>query len=147
MKLEPYVTFKGNCAEALEFYKNSLNGEIKGISYYRDAPMKISDDYKDKILNATFRFGDCEFMASDSMPMTSVDIGSNISLSIDLDKTEAVDRYFKNLSEGGKITLPLQETFWGAKFGMLTDKYGINWMFNCTIKKQELKILINKNPE
>ena len=83
-----------------------------------------------------FKFGDCAFMASDNTPESSVTVGNNISMSIgtnDLDKTE---KWFNSLAEEGKVTMPLQDTFWGARFGTLTDKFGIHWMFNCELNKQ-----------
>jgi PhnB protein len=73
-------------------------------------------------------------MASDAMNKNGVNNGDNISLSIECDTNEQLEKVFTKMSESGKITMPLQEQFWGAKFGMLTDKFGFHWMFNCEKK-------------
>lgn len=135
IKLNPYIAFTGNCEEALNFYAACLNGEIKSLSRYEGSPMEIADNFKQKILHAEFYFGTSLIMACDSPPDQKVIVGSNISLSINMDNLNEMDKMFNKLSAGGKITMPLQDTFWGARFGMLTDKFGINWMFNCELKK------------
>ena len=74
-------------------------------------------------------------MASDCPPGVTVHSGNNITLNIDFDNTASQEKTFNNLAAGGQITMPLQDRFWGARFGMLTDKFGINWMTNCELKK------------
>ena len=135
MKLVPYVTFNGTCEEALNFYKNSIGGEIVSIGRYEDSPMQVTEDYKKKILHARIQIGEYLLMASDSMPDRPPLVGNNISLSIEWDNAELMETAYKKLAEGGKTTMPLGDMFWGARFGMLTDKYGIHWMFNCERKK------------
>ena len=131
----PYLTFNGNAAEALDFYSKALNGEIVFKQTFGDTKMESPEDWKDKIMHASFKAGQLHFLVSDTMKGQSVTPGSNLSLSLDFSEVESMDKTFAVLSEGGKITMELQDTFWGAKFGMLTDKYGFNWMFNHDYKK------------
>src|SRR6476659_2863374 len=125
MKLFPYVNFRGNCEEALNFYKEALNGEIVQLGRYGEYPMKSPENIKDKIVHARLKFGDELIMASDIMDEHPVNTGDNISLSVECDNDRQLEQVFSKMSSGGKITMPLQEQFWGAKFGMLTDKFGI----------------------
>jgi PhnB protein len=140
MKLVPYLNFPGNCEEALDFYKEALSGEIIQLGRYGESPMKSPEEFKDKIIHARLRFGDALIMASDVMNGRPVNPGDNISLSVDSDNDQQLGEVFSKMAVGGKITMPLQEQFWGAKFGMLVDKFGIHWMFNCEKKKDEEKI-------
>lgn len=126
----PYMTFNGNAKEALAFYAKAFDGKILFQQTFGESPMDSRPDYKDKIMHASFQAGDLTFMVSDCMPGQPVAGGTNTSLSMNFDNVESIDKTFAALSEGATITMPLQDTFWGAKFGMLVDKYGINWMFN-----------------
>lgn len=137
MQLNPYLAFNGTCEAALNFYKDVLGGEIAYMQRFGDSPMEISDDAKNRIMHATFNFGGNSFMASDSMPGQDAPDCSNISMSLGTDDIEATNRTFAALSEGGRVNMPLENTFWGARFGMLTDKFGINWMINCELPKSE----------
>jgi PhnB protein len=134
MKLFPYLNFNGNCEEALNFYKEAFDGEIIQLGRYGESPMKSPEEIKDKIIHGRLQFGDVLIMASDAMNKNGVNNGDNISLSIECDTNDQLEKVFTKMSEGGKITMPLQEQFWGAKFGMLTDKFGFHWMFNCEKK-------------
>ncbi len=126
--------FSGNAEEALNFYKDALNGEIKAISRYGEAPTDTPDENSDKIMHAIFLFNDNEIMVSDSMQDKQA-TDSNIHLSVDVPDEDQLQPVFDKLSEGGNITMPLQNTFWGARFGMFTDKFGVKWMFNHDKKK------------
>ncbi|HTB07686.1 MAG TPA: glyoxalase/bleomycin resistance/extradiol dioxygenase family protein [Bacteroidia bacterium] len=136
MKLVPYIHFNGNCREALEFYRDCLNGTIESMQTFGDAPaMKVDDSLKNHVLHSVFKFGDNILMASDTAGRTVV-VGDNIRLSIDIPEAKTMDAIFNKMAVGGKITMPLQDTFWDARFGMLVDKFGIGWMFNCDEKKK-----------
>src|SRR5436190_21089309 len=128
--VKPYINFKGNCEEAINFYKEKLGGEVLYLGRYGDSPMKGKAP-DDMIMHCTLKIGDSQLMACDSVfeeyPVTN---GNNITLTISTNDTEQVDKMFNEMSEGAQITMPMQETFWSKKFGMLTDKFGINWMFN-----------------
>lgn len=130
MKLNPYIMYSGNAEEALNFYKECFNGEITELGRYGESPMESPRHYKDKILHARFMFSGNLIMVSDGLPGKDIGSDSNIQLSVDVPESDELDRLFNKLSEGGKITMPLQDTFWGARFGMLTDKFGIKWMLN-----------------
>jgi PhnB protein len=133
MILIPYLTFEGNCEEAINFYKEVFGGEINRISTFGESSATVPDQYKNKIMHATFTFENNTIMASDSMPDHPITFGNNFSLSIDVMQIMEMEKTFNKLAEGGTVTMPLQDTFWGARFGMLTDKFGVNWMFNCDL--------------
>lgn len=126
----PYLNFNGNAAEALAFYSTALDGKILHQQTFGESPVPSSDDMKDKIMHAAFQADKLTFMVSDCPPEMSVTNGSNISLSLNFKDVASIDATFAALSEGAVVTMQLQDTFWGARFGMLTDKFGVNWMFN-----------------
>jgi len=131
----PYLSFNGNAAEALDFYSKALDGEVVFKQTYGETKMESPEGYKDKVMHASFKAEDLNFLVSDAMPGQTVKAGDNLALSLNFNDIESINKTFAALSEGGKITMELQDTFWGAKFGMLTDKYGFNWMFNHDYKK------------
>lgn len=126
----PYLNFNGNAAEALAFYAKALNGQILFQQTFGEAPMESTPEMKDKIMHATFQADKLTLMVSDCPPGMAVSNGGSVSLSLNFTDEAAIDKTFAAMSEGSNITMPLQDTFWGAKFGMLTDAFGINWMFN-----------------
>ncbi|MEM7588396.1 MAG: VOC family protein [Acidobacteriota bacterium] len=123
MKLNPYLMFPGTCREALTFYKELLNGEIVLIQTMEDAPFETPDEHKQRIFNAHFRAGDLFFMASDDQPDNPVVQGGNFAMFVTFSESAEQERVFAGLSEGGKVQFPLEHGF-----GMLTDKFGIQWM-------------------
>ena len=135
MKLIPYIHFAGNAEEAMNFYANALGGNIAYIQRYGDSPMPSDEDHKQKIMHGRFVFGDNLVMISDVFKGQEVSTNGNIQLSVDVLENEQLEAIFNKMAEGGKITMPLQDTFWGARFGMLQDKFGVNWMFNQELKK------------
>lgn len=133
MNVEIYLTFNGECEEAFSFYKQVFNAESLEINRYEGTPnINVPDEWKQKILHArlTLRNG-IQLMGADTMYDKPVSFGENVSITLNFIIREDEIRVFDALSEGGTITMPLQETFWKSYFGMLTDKYGIQWMFNC----------------
>ena len=135
----PYLYFNGNAAEALAFYEKALGGKVLFQQSFGDSPIgdQTPESHKDKVMHASFQAGELKFMVSDTMPGQEVNSGSNLSLSLNFLNLADIDNTFAALSEGAKITMPLQDTFWGARFGMLTDKFGINWMFNHDFEKKD----------
>lgn len=129
-QLNVYFTFDGNAEKAMNFYAACLGGVIEFIQYFKDAPMESEASQKDKVMHATLRAGDIVLMASDQMPGVPVVSGNQISLSLSFDNEADQTDTFNKLLEGGAVTMELQDTFWGARFGMLTDQFGVNWMFN-----------------
>ena len=130
MKLTPYIHFAGNAEEALNFYKETLGGEIVSLNRYGDSPMPVDEDYKQKIIHARLLFADNLLMISDTFKGNAVHTNGNIQLSVEMPDKPQLETVFSKLAAGGKITMPLQDQFWGATFGMLTDKFGVSWMFN-----------------
>lgn len=134
--VQPYLNFNGNCEEAINFYKNALDGEILFMQRYGESPMQgMSGDQK--VMHCTLKIGDSNIMASDNPEGHPANPGSNISLAIGLNDVERARTMFDNLSDGGNVTMPLDKTFWAEAFGMVTDKFGINWMVNCDAPHEE----------
>jgi PhnB protein len=128
--LKPYLFFAGNCRQAVEFYHTVFGGDLD-LSTFAELPDPAMQARGDGIMNADFTGGLVEFMASDS-DRTEPYPASCISLSITGDDAEAITAAFTKLAEGGIITSPLTKEFWGATFGTVTDKFGIDWMVNIT---------------
>jgi PhnB protein len=130
MRLEPYLFFYGRCEEALEFYKGALNGEYD-LTRVGDSPAAehMPPGSENRVMHASFRAGELRFMASDGREQKPVDPDAgNISLSIEADDTATGDRIFNALAEGGTVSMPMDAAFWGGRFGMLVDRFGIEWM-------------------
>ena len=134
----PYLNFNGDAADALKFYAAAFDGTILFQQTFGDSPMgeQTPDEARGKIMHATFQAGGLTLMVSDTMPGQEVKPGSNTSLSLNFTTVEAIEKTFAALSAGATVTMQLQDTFWGARFGMLTDKFGINWMFNHDYEKK-----------
>ena len=135
MKLTPYIHFEGNAEKAMNFYADALGGKIIEMSRYGDSPMPTDEDYKDKIIHGRVQFGDNVIMISDTFKGNAVQTGGNIQLSIEVSEEGKIEEVFNKMAEGGTVTMELQDTFWGARFGMLKDKFGVSWMFNHELKK------------
>lgn len=132
MKLNVYLTFNGTCAEAFPFYEKILGGQNMMMMKYEGSPGEehVSADWKDKVMHASMEVGGMMLMGSDSPPnYFKTPQGYHVSINL-TDEAEA-DRIFAALSDGAEITMPMEKTFWARRFGMLTDKYGINWQVNC----------------
>ena len=127
IRLSPYLAFNGNCNEALNFYKSVLGGTLE-IKTFADMPGDIPEADKEKVMHGRLLFNDMEIMASDSMRGKKAVNGTSIALSLEYDNFEEAKRVFNNLSAGGSVLMPFEKVFWGATFGMLTDKFGIQWM-------------------
>jgi PhnB protein len=133
--LNPYLTFEGNCREAMEYYKKALNPELFTLQSFEEAHQEVADAYKKHIIHSELKADGVHFMASDGMPGWKAVSGNNVTMSIDFSDGAEQEKIWKVLAEGGKITMPMQDTFWGARFGMLTDRFGIQWMLNFTKPK------------
>jgi len=132
MDLNTYLMFDGTCETAFKFYEKVLGGKIVAMMTYAEMPgnSEISKESKDRIMHARLQIGDKVLMASDSPPgRFQAAKGFNINISV-MDPAEA-DRLFDALSVKGTINMPIQETFWAKRFGMLVDQFGTPWMVNC----------------
>ena len=130
MKVIPYLFFTGNAEEVLNFYKEAFDGEILMVSRYADSPMPVPEEQKQKIMHARLSFAGNTIMISDSYKDGGKAPGGNITLSVEVPDKPQLEKVFSKMAAGGKITMPLQDQFWGATFGMLDDKFGVSWMFN-----------------
>lgn len=135
MRVSPYIFFNGDCEQAMNFYTETFEAPITDMSRYEGSPVEASAGDKQKIMHARINIGENNIIMVCDTTSNKMDIGSNVQLSIEFDNPEDMNFKFEKLSEGGKITMPLQDTFWGARFGMLKDKFGICWMFNCQLNK------------
>ncbi len=133
--IDVYLMFDGNCREAMTFYADALGANVDIMS--GDQAPGVPESDKDRVLHARIEIDGTRLMGSDTMSMTPFKLqqGNNFSVSLDCNTPDEQDLYFNNLKEGGEVTMPLQDTFWGAYFGMLTDPFGIQWMFSCDLKK------------
>jgi PhnB protein len=132
MELEPYLHLNGRCEEALKFYATVFGGEIVYLGRYEGSPVAadVPDDYKQKVMHASFESPALKFMASDPFPGHERAAG-NVTLSLATNDPAEAERVFNALADGGTVGMPLGETFWAARFGMLVDRFGISWMMNC----------------
>jgi PhnB protein len=129
-----YLTFDGDCREAMTMYAKALGAEAHLMTFGETG--QGGEGVKDRIMHAKIAKGSAVLMASDSMPGVGIIRGTNCSISIDCENSEEMDPMFAALGEGGKVTMELQDTFWGARFGMLTDRFGVQWMLNWDKPKQ-----------
>jgi PhnB protein len=131
-----YLTFNGNCEEAFNFYKSVFGGEFAYFSRFKDLPdteaMKLSAIDQEKVLHLTLPISkETSLMGCDTgslLPTAS--FGNNFWISVNAKSKPEANRLFNALSEHGNIVMPMGNTYWGAYFGMFTDKFGINWMLN-----------------
>lgn len=133
--INPYLNFNGNTEEAMNFYKSIFGGELSEIYRYKDTPEseKISPADRERIMHVALPIGkDTMLMATDALESMGqkLIVGNNFYLIIEVDSKEEADSLFGKLSAGGKIEMPMEDTFWKAYFGMIEDKFGIHWMIN-----------------
>jgi PhnB protein len=131
----PYLNFDGNCRPAMEFYAKALGAELT-IMPFSDMPGGgggNKEATKDRIMHARLMKKGLPYailMASDTMPGMPYQQGTNFSVSVGCDSLNEIKSFFSAMSEGAAVTMPLQDQFWGAHFGMLKDQFGIHWMFS-----------------
>jgi PhnB protein len=130
MKIETYIFFTDQCAEAMKFYEKVLGGKIEAMMTYGESPPgpHNTPDMAKKIIHARLVAGDAVLMASDG-PHSETRQGFAVTLQTDT--VAEADRLFNALSEGATVTMPIGETFFSKRFGMLTDRFGVPWMVNC----------------
>lgn len=126
--LHPYLTLNGTTETAMKFW-GDIFGVAPEIMKMGDSPMQVPPESKDRVMHSSLKKGDFVLMASDTMHGETVSMDGSVSLSLNFDNTDEQTRVWTRLSEGGKVTMPLGETFWG-RFGMLVDKFGVKWMLN-----------------
>ncbi|HVM62361.1 MAG TPA: VOC family protein [Verrucomicrobiae bacterium] len=132
MQLNAYLMFKGECEEAFKFYERCLGGKIQVMMRYGESPMakQTAPDWQKKVIHTRLTVGNQVFMGSDAPP-ERFKSPQGFAMSIGVDDPQEAERIFQELSENGNISMPIQETFWALRFGMVTDRFGTPWMVNC----------------
>ncbi len=132
MLINAYLGFNGNCEEAFKFYEQALGGKIEALSRYENTPMAgpVPDNWKKKIIHARMKVGENVLMGGDAPPDHYCP-AAGMMVSVSVKEPAEAERIFKGLSEGGKVSMPIQETFWAQRFAMWTDRFGTPWMVNC----------------
>lgn len=129
-KFNPYLNFSGKCREALAFYAAALKGEIANLMTGADSGQDMPEENKKNVLHSEFKAEGVFFMASDGRSGEEILPSSQITLSLQFSDVEEQTQVFNALAEGGQVIQPLMDAFWGGKFGILKDRYGIQWMLN-----------------
>jgi PhnB protein len=132
MQLNPYLFFTGQCEAAFKFYEVCLGGRIEAMITHAGTPAEkqVPPEWRDKILHARLTVGDEVLMASDAPPGRQ-ERPQGFSVSLQVGTPAEAERIFHALAQDGKVTMPIQKTFWAERFGMLVDQFGIPWMINC----------------
>jgi PhnB protein len=138
-KINIYLNFKDNTEEAFNFYKSVFGGEFTALQRFKDTPdaSKIAKGDLNKLMHVALPIGDNVLMGTDVPESMGFKLtqGDNFSISVDADSRKDADKIYSKLSKGGKATLPMQTMFWGSYYGMLKDKFGIQWMVSFMEKK------------
>jgi PhnB protein len=130
MKISPYVSFNGNCAEAVAFYEKAFGVKAE-VMRYGEAPLEDGDqapeEARNLIMHAQFEICGEMIMLCDMLPNTPARVGDNIAIMAEFDNADTAKSAFEALKEGGEVRMELQETFWSKCFGSLTDQFGVSW--------------------
>src|SRR5205809_4791900 len=137
-EITPYLNFDGNCREAMTFYGKVFGVEPQLLTF-AEGPCNVAPEDKGRIMHARLTKGNVLLMASDAVPgMCAFQPGNNFSMNIDCESMEEIEGLFGALGEKGSVIMPLADMFWGAHWGMLTDQFGVRWMFNFEKAKQSV---------
>lgn len=131
MHTTPYLSFEGNCREAMEFYRDLFGGEIQQIFSYGESPMaaEMPEDTHHWIMHSHLTFDGAELMGADGPPPEGGG-RDNVRVALMIEDAAEAERIFAGLAEGGEASMPMQQTFWVERFGMCTDRFGIGWLVN-----------------
>jgi PhnB protein len=134
MRVQPYLFFNGRCDEAIEFYRRALGAEVQLLMRFKESPDPpppgmLPPGFENKVMHATLRLGETTVMLSDGHRAGPPDF-QGFSLAIAVADAATADRIFNGLAEGGQVQMPLGQTFWSPRFGMVTDRFGLAWMVN-----------------
>ncbi len=132
MQLNPYLTFDGRCEAAFQFYEQALGGGIEAMMTFADTPVaeQTPPEMQGEIIHARLVVGDKVLMGSDASA-GRVEKMQGFSVTLGIDEPEEAERVFNALADGGTVTMPIQETFWARRVGMLVERFGTPWMVNC----------------
>jgi len=129
MNVQPYLSFEGRAQEAMDFYKTAIGAKVDVVMLFKDAPpdMQANMPNKDKVMHAAFKVGDTTIMATDGQCSGKSEF-SGITLTIQAGSDAEAETLFNALAQGGKVNMPMAETFFATRFGMVADKFGVGWM-------------------
>lgn len=132
--VQPYLFFNGNCEQAVEFYRQALGAEVQMMMRYKESPEppppgRVPPGWDNKIMHTSFRIGQTTLMASDGCSTEKAKF-EDFSLSLSAATEAEADRAFAALAEGGQVKMPLAKTFWSPRFGMVEDRFGVDWMIS-----------------
>lgn len=134
--VNPYLNFNGQASEALAFYQELLNGEVEGLMRWSDMPgQEVPPELANNVMHSCLKVGEGKIMLSDMPPHMSATRGSNNHVMLNLDAPAEVDRIFAGLAEGGEVKMAVDNTFWGARFGEVVDRFGVSWMLHADLPK------------
>lgn len=131
MHVNPYLTFKGECETALKFYAKVLDGKVEAMMRFADMPGHAPANWNDKVMHGSMKFGDNVIMGSDAPPERYEPM-KGVWVSLQVEKPAEAERVFKALADKGNVAMPIKETSWAQRFGMLVDRFGTPWMINCS---------------
>jgi PhnB protein len=129
MHVQPYLFFDGRCEEALDFYKKTLGAKVDALMRFKEAPDQsvVSPDNREKVMHSAFHIGDTQVLASDGRCMGKPNF-QGFSLTITAKDNAEAERLFGTLGDGGQVQMPMSETFFASRFGVVADKFGVGWM-------------------
>jgi PhnB protein len=132
MQMCPYLSFRGQCEAAFTFYEQRLGGQVGAIFRYGGSPMadQVPADWQDKVMHGSITVGGQVLMGGDVAP-DRYEEPKGFSLSLQIASTADAERIFQDLAQDGRVLMPLEQTFWAARFGMVVDRFGIPWLINC----------------
>jgi PhnB protein len=133
-QITPYLHFGGDADAAIKHYEATLGAKVGDIMHFGDVPEhSFGPEAKDLIMHTTMQLGAATLMLSDVPPGFALTRGDNVQVTVEFDDVDEMTRSFTGLAEGGEVNMALHDAFWGAKFGMLTDKFGVRWLFTCPL--------------
>jgi PhnB protein len=132
---QPYLNFDGNTREAMTFYHTCIGGQLD-VQSFSDLKIPTPPGAENRVMHARITNGSAVLMASDTPPGKTQKVGDNVWVNLDCSSVDEIERVFAAFSEGGTVVMPLGDQFWGARFGMISDKFDVNWMFNCDLPKK-----------
>jgi PhnB protein len=138
MQISPYLIFDGQCEAAFQFYADMLGADITIMQTYGESPAatQVPAEAHARVIHTELRHASLRLMGSDAPPGRGETTG-NVHVSLDVDEPAEAERVFAALADGGKVRMPMGETFWARRFGMAVDRFGIPWMVNCSLPQEQ----------
>lgn len=131
MNIQPYMSFEGKAQEAIDFYKSAVGAQVKVVMHFKDAPpemkAQMSPASMDKVMHACIKIGNSDVFVSDGRCGGTANF-SGITLTINATSDGEAEKLYAALGKGGQVTMPMSETFFATRFGMVDDKFGVHWM-------------------